>query len=106
MLGQFKWVYAFLSPIGGYLADRFGRRHIISGSLFAWSAVTCWTGHVISYSELLTARTLMGVSEAFTPNPAIYHQRKSVRGPKGLVVSLSATKRLISFGSPISAGNR
>ena len=21
MLGQFKWVYAFLSPIGGYLAD-------------------------------------------------------------------------------------
>ena len=23
MLGQFKWVYAFLSPIGGYLADRY-----------------------------------------------------------------------------------
>ena len=22
MLGQFKWVYAILSPIGGYVADR------------------------------------------------------------------------------------
>src|SRR5215204_6869252 len=65
MLGQFKWVYAFMSPIGGYLADRYSRRLTICGSLFAWSAVTWWTGHVTSYAELLNARTLMGISEAF-----------------------------------------
>ena len=65
MLGQFKWVYAFLSPIGGYIADRFSRRFTICGSLFVWSAVTWWTGHVSTYSELLWARSLMGVSEAF-----------------------------------------
>ena len=65
MLGQFKWVYAFLSPVGGWLADRYGRRFTICGSLFAWSAVTWWTGHVASYAELLTARSLMGISEAF-----------------------------------------
>ena len=65
MLGQFKWVYAFLSPVGGWIADRFGRRITICGSLFAWSAVTWWTGHVHSYGELLTARSLMGISEAF-----------------------------------------
>jgi MFS family permease len=65
MLGQFKWVYAFLSPIGGYVADRFSRRWTICGSLFVWSAVTWWTGHVTSYHELLLARSLMGISEAF-----------------------------------------
>ncbi len=65
MLGQFKWVYAFLSPIGGYIADRFSRRLTICGSLFVWSAVTWWTGHVTSYNELLHARSLMGISEAF-----------------------------------------
>ena len=65
MLGQFKWVYAFLSPVGGWIADRFGRRITICGSLFAWSAVTWWTGQVRSYDELLTARSLMGISEAF-----------------------------------------
>jgi MFS family permease len=65
MLAQFKWVYAFLSPVGGYLADRFSRRITISGSLFVWSAVTWWTGHVTSYESLLWTRTLMGISEAF-----------------------------------------
>lgn len=65
MLGQFKWVYAFLSPIGGLVADRFGRRLTICGSLFVWSAVTLWTGYVATFNELLLARSLMGISEAF-----------------------------------------
>jgi MFS family permease len=65
MLGQFKWVYAFLSPIGGYIADRFSRRYTICLSLFVWSAVTYATGQVTTFEGLHWTRTLMGISEAF-----------------------------------------
>ena len=65
ILGSFKWTYAVLSPFGGYIADRFGRRWVIGGSLFLWSLVTWWTGHVTSFHELLAARAIMGISEAF-----------------------------------------
>jgi len=65
ILATFKWVYAGLSPVGGYLADRYSRRHVIAGSLLVWSIVTWTTGHVTSYEQLLTARALMGISEAF-----------------------------------------
>jgi len=65
VLGSFKWVYAILSPIGGYLSDRLSRRHVVAISLFVWSAVTWWTGTVTSFNELLAARAIMGISEAF-----------------------------------------
>jgi len=65
MLAQFKWVYAALSPVGGYIADRYSRRLVICASLFVWSAVTWATGHVTTYDGLLWTRTLMGISEAF-----------------------------------------
>ena len=65
MLGQFKWVYAFLSPLGGWVADRFGRKRTIVASLAAWSAVTWLTGSATTFRELLWTRTLMGFSEAF-----------------------------------------
>lgn len=64
VLGSFKWVYALLSPIGGYFADRLSRRHVICVSLFVWSTVTWLTGHVDSFAALVTARAIMGISEA------------------------------------------
>jgi MFS family permease len=65
MLGQFKWVYAAFSLLGGFVADRYSRRFTLCASLFIWSAVTFWTGRVTTYNELLVARSLMGISEAF-----------------------------------------
>lgn len=61
----FLWVYGFLSPFAGFLADRFNRGRVIIGSLFVWSAVTWLTGHAQTFEQLLAARALMGVSEAF-----------------------------------------
>jgi MFS family permease len=65
VLAAFKWTYAFLSPIGGFIADRFSRRHVICFSLFAWSIVTWITGHVTTMDQLIWARAAMGISEAF-----------------------------------------
>jgi len=81
MLGQFKWVYAFLSPVGGWLADRHSRRTVICGSLFAWSAITWATGHVTTYDGLLATRSLMGVSEAFYIPAALALVADYHRGP-------------------------
>src|SRR5258706_4487590 len=49
----FKWVYAGLSPFGGYIADRFSRRAVIGGSLFVWSVVTWLTGHAHTFDQLI-----------------------------------------------------
>lgn len=65
VLAAFKWTYAFLSPIGGFIADRFSRRRVIGFSLLAWSAVTWATGHVTTMDQLIWARAAMGISEAF-----------------------------------------
>ena len=65
ILGSFKWTYALLGPFAGYISDRWSRRWVIGASLFAWSAVTWRTGQATTFNELLAARALMGVSEAF-----------------------------------------
>jgi predicted MFS family arabinose efflux permease len=65
LMAVFMWVYAFLSPVGGFIADKFNRRWMVIGSLFVWSAVTWATGHAQTYSQMLTLRALMGISEAF-----------------------------------------
>lgn len=65
MLGQFKWVYAACSLLGGYVADRFSRRYVICTSLLVWSIITWLTGHATTFHQLLWTRSLMGISEAF-----------------------------------------
>ena len=60
----FLWSYGFLSPFGGFFADKYSRKKVIVFSVLIWSAVTLWTGFVTSFEEMLAARILMGLSEA------------------------------------------
>lgn len=60
----FLWVYGVLSPLAGWMADRFGRRRVILASLAVWSLITWITGRCQTFDQLLWARALMGISEA------------------------------------------
>lgn len=56
--------YGILSPVGGFIADRFNRSRTIIFSLFTWSLATWLTAHATTFGELLFYRALMGISEA------------------------------------------
>src|SRR5437016_9237938 len=60
----FLWVYGLLSPLSGFMGDRFGRRRVVILSLLVWSLVTGATGYAPNFAYLLWARALMGISEA------------------------------------------
>lgn len=64
LTSAFLWSYGILSPLGGFFADKYGRRSVIVFSVAIWSAVTLWTGFVTSFHEMLAARVVMGISEA------------------------------------------
>lgn len=65
LTSAFLWVYGLMSPLAGYMADKFKRSHIIIFSLIVWSLVTWLTGHATTFNQLLVTRALMGISEAF-----------------------------------------
>lgn len=81
LMAVFMWVYAFLSPLGGFVADKFNRRWTVVGSLFVWSAVTWATGHAYTYDQMKLCRALMGISEAFYMPAALALIADFHRGP-------------------------
>lgn len=64
LMAIFLWIYGFMSPVAGIIADRLNRKWLIVGSLFVWSTVTLLMGYSTSFDQLYILRALMGVSEA------------------------------------------
>lgn len=113
----FLVVYAILSPIGGYLADKFSRKFIILCSLVVWSVVTWATGKSTSFEELIFWRGAMGVSEAFYIPAALalisdYHRGSTRSMATGLHMSgiyagqMLAGCGALMAGSPVNLGWR
>ncbi|MDR1884326.1 MAG: MFS transporter [Prevotella sp.] len=82
LMAIFLWIYAFMSPLSGVIADRLNRKWLIVGSLFTWSAVTLLMGYATTFDQLYVLRAVMGISEAFYIPAGLsliadYHQGKT-----------------------------
>lgn len=64
VMAAFMWIYGFMSPVSGIVADRVNRKWLIVISLGVWSAVTLLMGYSTTYEQVYWLRALMGVSEA------------------------------------------
>ncbi len=82
LMAIFLWIYAFMSPVSGMIADRLNRKWLIVISLFVWSGVTFAMSYATNMTELYILRSVMGVSEAFYIPAGLaliadYHQGKT-----------------------------
>lgn len=82
LMAVFLWIYAFMSPFSGIIADRLNRKWLIVGSLFVWSGVTLLMGYATTFDQIYALRAVMGISEAFYIPAGLsliadYHQGKT-----------------------------
>lgn len=109
LMAIFLWIYGFMSPVSGIIADRINRKWLIVGSLFVWSAVTLTMGLATSFNQLYWLRALMGVSEALYIPAALsliadYHQDKTRSLAIGIhMTGLYMGQALGGFGATIAA---
>ncbi|PST82428.1 MFS transporter [Pedobacter yulinensis] len=108
LMAVFLWIYGFMSPVSGMIADKLNRKWIIVGSLFVWSAVTYLMGYATTFNQLYWLRALMGVSEALYI-PAGLSLIADLHGPKtrSLAVGIHMTglymgQALGGFGATIA----
>lgn len=108
LMAIFLWIYGFMSPLSGIIADKFNRKWIIVGSLFVWSAVTFAMSYATTFNELYVLRALMGVSEAlYIPAGlsliADYHSSKTRSLAIGIhMTGLYMGQALGGFGATIA----
>ena len=60
----FGWAYALFEIPGGWLADRYGPRRVLTRIVVWWSFFTAATGWVWNFPSLIVTRTLFGAGEA------------------------------------------
>lgn len=109
LMAIFLWIYGFMSPVAGMIADRLNRKWLVVGSLFVWSTVTFLMGYADSFHELYWLRALMGVSEALYIPAALsliadWHQGKSRSLAIGIhMTGLYVGQAIGGFGATVAA---
>ena len=109
LMAIFLWIYGFMSPVAGMIADRFSRKWLVVGSLFVWSAVTYLMGYADDFHELYWLRAVMGISEAlYIPSAlsliADWHQGKSRSLAIGVhMTGLYVGQAIGGFGATVAA---
>lgn len=109
LMAVFLWIYAFVSPLAGIIADRLNRKWLIVSSLFVWSLVTLLMGFAKTFEQLYALRALMGFSEAlYIPTGlaliADYHSPKTRSLAIGIhLTGLYMGQALGGFGAVIAS---
>jgi MFS family permease len=65
IVAAFMWVYALTAPFAGQVSDRFSRKYIILGGLYAWSIITGFTAGCTRLWQLVLVRGSEGLGETF-----------------------------------------
>lgn len=68
ILSAFFMGYALMQIPGGWLADRFGSRRVITTAILFWSIFTALTGLAWSLTSLILIRFLFGIGEGGYPS--------------------------------------
>ena len=109
LMAVFLWIYGFMSPVAGIIADKLSRKWLIVGSLFVWSAVTYLMGYAADFNQLLILRSTMGISEAlYIPSAlsliADWHEGKSRSLAIGIhMTGLYTGQAIGGFGATLAA---
>ena len=109
LMAVFLWIYGFMSPVAGMIADKVSRKWLIVGSLFVWSAVTYLMGYAADFNQLLILRASMGISEAlYIPSAlsliADWHEGKSRSLAIGIhMTGLYTGQAIGGFGATLAA---
>ncbi len=64
VLSAFLWTYAFLQPVAGVIADRFGAKLSLLLGVLGTSLITILTGFANSFFALMSLRIVLGVTQA------------------------------------------
>ena len=109
LMAVFLWIYGFMSPVSGMVADRISRKWLIVGSLLVWSSVTYLMGIADNFDQLIWLRALMGISEAlYIPAGlsliADYHSDKTRSLAVGIhMTGLYMGQAIGGFGATVAA---